>query len=151
DNGRDPDDFTYGAFFLTAMHEDEEVIDQAMDNKMMRWFAAALGRFSPGDWDAEGIEPAYPRDWHYAWKLLPDEVTQDELDEVDKKVTREMVKKSLFWGDAATVANDLKAYADAGANYFIIADMLPFTLEAEEAKAAVGRSIEVSRLLKKGN
>jgi len=151
DNGRDPDDFTYGAFFLTAMHEDEEVIDKAMDNKMMRWFAAALGRFTPGDWDAEGIEPAYPRDWHYAWKLLPDEVTQDELDEVDKKVTREMVKKSLFWGDAASVANDLKAYADAGANYFIVADMLPFTLEAEEAKAAVGRSIEVSRLLKKGN
>jgi len=25
-NGRDPDDFTYGAFFLCAMHEDEELI-----------------------------------------------------------------------------------------------------------------------------
>lgn len=150
-NGRDPDDFTYGAFFLCAMHEDEELIDKALDNKMMRWFAAALGRFTPGDWDAEGIEPAYPRDWHYAWKLLPDEVTQDELDEVDKKVTREMVKKSLFWGDAPTVANDLKAYAEAGANYFIVADMLPFTLNAAEAQAAVTRSIDVCRLLKKGN
>jgi phthiodiolone/phenolphthiodiolone dimycocerosates ketoreductase len=146
--GRDPEDFTFGAFFLCALHEDQDVIEKAMSNRMLRWFAAALGRFSPGDWDREGIEPVYPRDWHYAWKLLPDEVTQAELDDVEAKVTREMVEKSLFIGDASSVAKDLTAYADAGANYFIIADMLPFTLNQEEAQAAVGRSLEVCRLLK---
>jgi phthiodiolone/phenolphthiodiolone dimycocerosates ketoreductase len=146
--GRDPEEFTFGAFFLTAMHEDREVVERALDNKMLRWFAAALGRFTQTDWEREGIEPVYPPDWHYAWKLLPDEITDAELADVDAKVQRKMVEKSLFIGTPAEVAKDLGAYAEAGANHFIIADMLPFTLSQEEMRLAAGHSIEVARILK---
>lgn len=146
--GRDPDEFTFGAFFLCALHEDPDVIEKALDNKIMRWFAAALGRFSPGDWDKEGLEPVYPRDWHYAFKLMPDEVTQAELDQVESKVKKEMVRKSMFIGSPEKVAKELQAYADAGANHFIIADMLPFTLSQQEMQTAVSRSFDVARMLK---
>ncbi len=147
-NGRDPEKFGFGIFAATLLHEDASVIDRALDNPLFRWMAATMGRINMNDWDREGIEPPMPRDWSYATKLMPTQMSQQEIDYVVSRGTRRMSEKTWFFGTPAEVAKVLGQYADAGATWINIIDGLPMVLPLEEQAAALPRAIEVCRLLK---
>jgi phthiodiolone/phenolphthiodiolone dimycocerosates ketoreductase len=148
-HGRDPEQFGFGIFAATLLHEDPAVIDAALDNPLFRWMATTMGRINMNDWDRAGIEPPMPRDWSYATKLMPTHMCQAEIDDIVARGTREMSEKTWFTGTAAEVAAQLTPYIDAGVTWINIIDALPMVLPVEEAGQGLARQIEVCRLRKK--
>jgi phthiodiolone/phenolphthiodiolone dimycocerosates ketoreductase len=115
---------------------------------LIRWLAAVFGRINQSDWDKEGIEPLMPRDWHYAMKLLPIRWTSDEVAKVTADIPHETIEKCFFIGTPATVAAQLQAYADAGVTWTMMADVMPFVVDIEQAADAGRRAVEVCAILK---
>ena len=148
-HGRDPEQFEFGIFAATLLHEDPAVIDRALDNPLFRWMAATMGRINMNDWDRVDIEPPMPRDWTYATKLMPTHMSRAEIDDVVSRGTREMSEQTWFTGTAADVAAQLAPYIDAGVTWINIIDALPMVSPLEEAHLGLSRQIEVCRLLKK--
>jgi phthiodiolone/phenolphthiodiolone dimycocerosates ketoreductase len=146
--GRDPEAFDFGVYGAALLHENEDVIDRALDTRLVRFVGAIMGRINQRDWDKEGIEPPMPRDWHYALKLLPTWMSEGEIDEILGRVTREISEKTWLYGAPKQVAETLAEYVDAGATWVSIIDLLPPVLEPADAQNALGRSIEVCRQLK---
>jgi alkanesulfonate monooxygenase SsuD/methylene tetrahydromethanopterin reductase-like flavin-dependent oxidoreductase (luciferase family) len=64
------------------------------------------------------------------------------------RTTREQSEKTWIHGTPDSVASQLQAYADAGATWIGVLDLLPFVLEIDDAQAALPRSLEVCRHLK---
>lgn len=147
---RDPEAYGFGMFGVTLIHEDENVIDRALDHPLLRFMAAVFGRITQSDWDKEGITPVYPRDWHYALKLLPVLMTKEEFEDVVSRTTREMAEKSAIYGTPKQVAEGLQQYVDAGCTWMSVCDILPFALEPDDAEHSLPRSVEVCRHLKQG-
>jgi phthiodiolone/phenolphthiodiolone dimycocerosates ketoreductase len=148
--GRDPEAFHFDIWLVSLIHEDRDVIERALDNPIMRWMAACWGRLNQRDWAAEGVEPAFPLDWHYAMKLLPQEFTDEQIKDILSKTTHKMAEKTYFHGDPKTIAAIGQAYVDAGATSVTVSDTLALVLEPEDAQKALGRSLEVCRILKTG-
>ncbi|BDB39657.1 MULTISPECIES: LLM class flavin-dependent oxidoreductase [Mycobacterium] len=146
--GRDPDTFRFGVWATMLLHEDPNVVDRALDNKLTRWLTAIAGRVNQSDWEKEGIEPPMPRDWHYAMKMLPLSMGRAEVEEWAGRATREMTEKSYFYGSPAEAAAQFRPFIDAGVDFVGILDMAAFVLEPDELPAALGRSIAVSSYLK---
>jgi phthiodiolone/phenolphthiodiolone dimycocerosates ketoreductase len=148
--GRDPDAFDFGIWPLVILHDEgrEDMVETAVNNPLIRWLAAVFGRINQSDWDKEGIEPLMPRDWHYAMKLLPIRWTSDEVAEVIADIPREIIEKCFFIGTPATVAAQLQAYVDAGVTWTMIADVMPFVVDIDQAADAGRRAVEVCAILK---
>jgi phthiodiolone/phenolphthiodiolone dimycocerosates ketoreductase len=146
--GRDPDEFEFAMWSVALLHEDDEMIDRAIRNALVRWQAAIFGRLNMSDWDSEGIEPVFPRDWHYASNLEPMKMGADETNEILGRVTDEMVRKSYFIGDAKSVASNLEAYHEAGVSWLHLSDLLPIAIDLEDGSGPMDRSYEVFRILR---
>ncbi|MGH3556324.1 MAG: LLM class flavin-dependent oxidoreductase [Mycobacterium sp.] len=149
-NGRDPDDFTFGIWATVMLHNDPEVLEHAMSNPLVKYMAAAFGRLNQADWEVEGIEPVYPRDWHYALKLLPAQESPEKVDAIVAQTPVEMCRRGWFWGNPKEVASSIQAYVDAGATWVSVGDMMPLLLPVEHAPASIDRQIETCRILKQG-
>ena len=146
--GRDPEEFTFGLYASMALHEDDSVIDAALENPLLKWMVATIGRVAMSDWDREGIEPPFPRDWHYSTKLVPLHVSKAEAEEVASRVTPEMNEVSWFRGTPSKVAAELQPYIEAGATWISIIDLLPAVLDPAEGERSMARALELAALLK---
>jgi len=148
DKGRDPDDFGFGGWAVILCHEDESVIDRALDNPVVRWEAAIWGRFNNADWAREGIESAFPADWHYAMKFKPMKISGPETQEILGRTSRRMAEKCMLHGTPEQIAEQLKPFVDQGVNWFSLTDFLPIVLEPEDAARSHERVLEIARILK---
>jgi phthiodiolone/phenolphthiodiolone dimycocerosates ketoreductase len=146
--GRDPEKFRFGVWATMLLHEDQNIIDKALDNKLTRWLTAIAGRMSMADWRAEGIEPPFPDDWHYAIKMLPMSMSTAEVEDWASRASRQMAEKSYFLGTPADAAKQLQPYIEAGIDYVAILDMLAFVLDPQDARASMSRSIQTSAEIK---
>jgi phthiodiolone/phenolphthiodiolone dimycocerosates ketoreductase len=147
--GRDPEQFEFGIWFMSLIHEDTEVLARALDNPLMRWMAGVFGRLDQSAWDAEGIEPPLPRDWHYAVKLLPVTWTDSEIQGLLSRTTHKMAEKSFVFGTPESVAEQVQQYVDAGATWVSVCDILPLILDPADAQGGLARNIDVCARLKK--
>jgi phthiodiolone/phenolphthiodiolone dimycocerosates ketoreductase len=147
--GRDPEAFDFGIWFMSLIHEDEQLLEDALDNPLMRWMAGVFGRVDQSAWDAEGIVPPLPRDWHYAIKLLPVQWTDSEVDDLLSRTTHEMAQKSFVYGTPASVADQVAQYVEAGATWVSVCDILPLILDPADAQLGQHRNLEVCARLKK--
>jgi phthiodiolone/phenolphthiodiolone dimycocerosates ketoreductase len=146
--GRDVASFDFGLWPAVLIHDDEDVIKEAMRNPLLTWMTACFGRLPSGEWTKEGIEPIFPLNWHYAMKLLPVKWTKEECLDVCAKVSPEMARKSWIAGTPAQVAAELQRYVDAGVTWMAPCDILPVVTRDEDPQDAIARSIEVCRILK---
>jgi len=114
--GRDPEAFDFGIWPLLILHDEgqEELVEAALANPLIRWLAAVFGRVNQADWDKEGIEPPMPRDWHYAMKLLPIRWTAEQVRKVTDEIPREAIEKSFFIGTPNEVCAILKGREPSG-------------------------------------
>ncbi len=150
-NGRDPEQFEFGLWFLNAIHDDAAVIEQAKQNPLIKFAAATWGRFNSNDWEKEGIESAWPPNWHYALKLLPAQMTRAECDAIVERVSPKMVDVGLISGTAKEVASQIQGYIDAGATWVSPLNMISATFPAEEVQSVMlDQAIEVCRHIKGG-
>jgi phthiodiolone/phenolphthiodiolone dimycocerosates ketoreductase len=146
--GRDPETFGFAAYFPCLLHEDDAVIDRALDHDFSRWHTTIWGRINQGDWEREGLPAPMGKNWHYANDLLPVRVDEPQAMEMIGRATREHVEKSYLYGSPEKVARDLQAFVDAGVTWVGILDVMPAMLTAEEGPEALGRSIKVCGHLK---
>ena len=147
---RDPEDFGFGGWAVILCHEDEDVIDRALDNPVVRWEAAIWGRFNNADWAKEGIESAFPEDWHYSMKFKPMKVSAAEAEEIVGRTSREMAEKCMLHGTPQQIAEQLEGFVQAGVNWFSLTDFLPLVLDPEDAARSHERVLEIARILKAG-
>jgi phthiodiolone/phenolphthiodiolone dimycocerosates ketoreductase len=148
DKGRDPESFGFGMFCPVLIHEDENRIDSALDNPLIRWFSGTTGRIDQTDWKKEGIDPVLPADWTYYQKMLPYDCSQLFIDEVVTKTTRKMAERSFFYGSPAQVARQMEPYIDAGVTWMVPYDCMPLILTPEDAALSLQRNIDVCAHLK---
>ena len=147
--GRDAEDFGFGCMFQMFCHDDSRVIEAAMENPVIKYYAATCGRVNQADWLAEGIEPVFPVGWHYALDLLPSTVTLAEAHDVIARVTPEMLEKSFFIGTPEQVASQIAQFVEAGVNLIIPADMCLWSgAGADEVAASYNRLFKVIELVK---
>jgi phthiodiolone/phenolphthiodiolone dimycocerosates ketoreductase len=148
--GRDPDAFGFGIFCPVLIHEDEGVLDQALDNDIVRWIAATFGRIQGADWAKSGLDSPTPEGWTYYQRFLPQSTDDAFVVEVLSKTTREHAEKGYLWGTPERVADQLRAYGEAGVTFVAPADYLPVVSDPEDAQGAVGRSIACLSAVKAG-
>lgn len=146
--GRDPDAFDFGVWVSAVLHEDQDVIDRALANPLMRWMAAVFGRVNLRDWEPLGVESALPPEYHYAMDLLPLEVSASEAQRVVDRVTPEQQQLSWIHGSPKKVGALLREFADAGVTWFMVADVMPMTFPPEDPATALNRTLEVCSILK---
>jgi phthiodiolone/phenolphthiodiolone dimycocerosates ketoreductase len=143
DKGRDPETFDIFLQTIVLMHEDEDVIAQAMENPVIRWIAAMWGRIQPGaSWEEAGLAAPVPADWNYHMHFLPHDTDDSFLEEVLAKTTPEHVAASYLCGTPAQVADQLGGFIEAGATIVSPLDFLPFVLPPGEGEHALRRQIE---------
>ena len=97
--GRDPDAYRIGALIPVLVHDDEAVLDRALNNSLVRWIGAIFGRTQPQEWRRHGEEPAVPDGWTYFMKMKPHDTPPAFVDEVVGKATRRMTELSYIWGN----------------------------------------------------
>jgi phthiodiolone/phenolphthiodiolone dimycocerosates ketoreductase len=148
EQGRDPVAFTQGMGFVVLCHEDPAVIELALNNPLLKFFASIGGRVNQSAWLDEGIEPVWPPDWHYALKLFPPQITFEECQDVVNRTPRKLVERSFIAGTPSEVADAIVPYVAAGADWIAPCDLLPLILPPEEAGASLPRMLEVLRLVK---
>jgi phthiodiolone/phenolphthiodiolone dimycocerosates ketoreductase len=147
--GRDPDAYTFGLHHIVFLCEDREEFERYVDNPLMKWYSATGGRINQNDWDAEGIEPVLPRDWHYAFHMKPAAMSRADVDEIIDRVTPEMVRKTFFYGTPEEIAARIRPYAASGCDLNLIADLSPLMVPIEP-KVWLERYTEICRLVKTG-
>jgi phthiodiolone/phenolphthiodiolone dimycocerosates ketoreductase len=145
--GRDPESFEFGVWANLILHDegDDDHVEAAFASHLLRWHVATQGRMNQNDWDAEGIEPVMPRDWHYAMKLEPVRWTAAEAVEVTSRVSDEMIRKGMIVGTPEEVAARLQGYVDAGVTWINVTDLSAALMTV---KNPLGRTIEVCQRLK---
>jgi phthiodiolone/phenolphthiodiolone dimycocerosates ketoreductase len=148
EKGRDPEAFGFGIWSPLLIHEDADVIDRALDNDLLRWVTAIIGRINQRDWADVGLDSPMPPDWHYAMKLLPLKVGEAEAMEIVGRTTREQSERTWLYGTPEQVAEQLQPFVEAGVTSVCLLDILPFVLEVEDAMGAIARSIQASGRLK---
>ena len=138
-----------GILIFAARRKSKDDFEQYVDNPMLRWWAATGGRFKMSDWAEEGIEPAFPLDWHYAFDMRPSPMSRAEVDAIVAKVTPEMVRKSFFYGSPEDIAAEIIPFVKQGSNLNLIADLSPLMMEIDPFDN-IKKLAEVCRLVKAG-
>lgn len=131
--GRDPSQFGIFVQAVTLIHEDKQVLAEALENPIIRWIAAMWGRIQPGSkWEDSGLTAPVPPDWSYHLHFRPHDTDDDWLAEVLAKTTPEHAAAGYLWGTPAEVADQLQAYVDAGATIVAPLDFLPLVLDPHD-------------------
>ncbi|MEA2169446.1 MAG: phthiodiolone/phenolphthiodiolone dimycocerosates ketoreductase [Solirubrobacteraceae bacterium] len=147
--GRDPEAFSFGLHHIVFICKDKDDFERHVDNPLVKWYAATGGRINQNDWDDEGIEPVMPRDWHYAFKMLPGAMTEKELLEVTDRVPPEMVRKTFFYGTPEEVAAEIKPFAEAGVDRHLVADVSGLIVETDPF-GAIKQMGDICGMIKSG-
>lgn len=146
--GRDVDSFTFGLWPVMLLCDEEGELEEMLDNRLLKWIAAIFGRFNHSDWEKEGFDLIFPPNWHYAVKLLPHTIGEQELEDILAKVTMERVKAAFITGTPQQVAAQLQPYVDAGANFLSFFDMTPSVTSLDRQERAAQGVIELCARMK---
>lgn len=149
--GRNIDAFTFGLWPVMLLCDDEGELEEMLDNRLLKWIAAIFGRFNHSDWEKEGFDLIFPANWHYAVKLLPHTIGEQELEDILAQVSIERVKAAFITGTPQQVADQLQPYVDAGANFLSYFDMTPSVTPLDRQERAAERVIELCARMKAAN
>ena len=148
DLGRDPEDFTFALWAPVILHDDPDVVEQALDNPLNKFFAP-MSRFDQSLWRTEeGLEPIYPDGWHYAVDMIPQTMSRDEAMAIIDKVPRKMVEKAFYVGSPKQIVEQYLPFIEAGASYVSVFDTVGFVLSPDQMEHQLDLQIEFCRLLK---
>lgn len=146
---RDPEAFGFGIMSSVLCHEDPDTLEDTIKtNPLVKFGSSWWGRFRQSDWLDEGIEPVWPRDWHYALNLLSATMSRDECMDVCDRVPPEMVTKGNLCGSPAELAEQYIPFVEAGANFIEPFDCAAVALEPEDAMKSTDRMIQAMQILK---
>jgi phthiodiolone/phenolphthiodiolone dimycocerosates ketoreductase len=146
--GRDPEGFKVGMDVMMLAHPDENLIDRALDNPLVKWMTAMAGRVGAANWEKAGLTSPVPDDWAYYRDYVPEMTSPQFVEEAISKVTRAHVEASWIIGTPAKVAEQLREYTATGISLLGLINYLPMILDPDEAAKAFAGDIEICGLLK---
>ena len=120
-----------------------------MENPIVRWVTAAMGRIETHRWNEEGLGLPFPEGWTYYKNLLPYAMDDELVDRVVSSVTPEHHERAWFLGTPEEVARKIQPYLEAGVDWVMPIDYLPVVGSLEDAAAAAARGAELCRNLKR--
>jgi len=146
--GRNPEEFTCGFWPFVLCYETDDQRERLFASPIVKWMTAVFGRLHHGAWKDEGIDLIFPEDWHYALRMLPHQMSQAEVDDVVAQVKPQMIEKSWLIGTPREIADQLRPWVEAGADYIAPSDLAPAVVEPEEQPDTFRRMIEIAAHLK---
>lgn len=149
--GRDPEKFDFSIWAPLLLSEDDDLVERSFENPIIKWTTCIMGRIIQSEWLKEGIQPPMPADWHYALKMLPQNIGLAEANAMMSRVTPEMSHKSWIYGGPKKAAAELQGFIDAGVTHVAMIDLAPALMEPAESAAALQNSIDVCRRIKAAN
>jgi phthiodiolone/phenolphthiodiolone dimycocerosates ketoreductase len=123
--GRDPESFEIGMFCPVLIHENPQVILDALDNPIIRWVAATFGHIRGESWALDGLASPMPPGWEYHAHFLPHATEASFIADAVAATTRQHTRVGYLAGSPAEVAAQVQAFLDAGVSYVGLADYLP--------------------------
>jgi phthiodiolone/phenolphthiodiolone dimycocerosates ketoreductase len=151
EKGRDPEKFRIGLWMGSLIHEDQNYLDRAIANPIIKFFTGACGRIETGMWEQEGMPLPLKDGWTYYKDLLPHAMDDKLVYDLVGAVTDEHVLKSWFVGNPEETAAQSQAYIDAGADWVMPIDYAALVGGPEEGAAALARSAEYCAAVKANN
>jgi phthiodiolone/phenolphthiodiolone dimycocerosates ketoreductase len=148
--GRDPDQFGFGVWLPTGLHEDPDVITAAQDSPAVKWYSASYGRMNQDEWADEGLQSLMPPGFHYGNDYMPFTMTAAEADAVVARVPREMSIRSATWGTPENAARVAEGFIQAGATFVGLLDLMPMHVGPDAFAPSLGRVLEVAGRIKTG-
>jgi phthiodiolone/phenolphthiodiolone dimycocerosates ketoreductase len=143
EKGRDPAGFNVGMDVMMLAHPDENVIDRAMENPLVKWMTAMAGRVGAANWKNAGLVPPVPDDWAYYKDYVPEQTSALFVEEAIAKVTRRHVEAAWIIGTPEQVADQIRAYAATGLSLVGMINYLPLVLDPDGAAEAFAADIEI--------
>lgn len=148
--GRDPDAFGFGIWNFCICHEDPDVIERALHNPVLKYFAGQNGRLDASAWADVGLTPVMPEGWHYAMHWLPFEQTPEEVANLVSRVPPEMVRHGFHVGTPDEIVALNRQFVEAGAHFVGHVDVTPLVIGPADAQDSMRRGIYVSAAVKQG-
>jgi phthiodiolone/phenolphthiodiolone dimycocerosates ketoreductase len=148
EKGRDPDAFRIGLWASVLLHPDAAKLDAALENPIIKFVSAALGRIDTSLWDQEGLSLPFPEGWTYFKHLLPYAMDDRLIENVVGATTREHIRRAWLIGSPQDVAAQIKPYLDVGIDWVIPFDYLPVVGNPADAAASAGWMIELCTAMK---
>ena len=148
--GRDPEKFGFGIQCVVAVRDNPEEIAKTLAAPGLRWLVAAMGRFNQADWELDGFEPPYPKDYFYTLHHHPTRVPLEDL-KLGERVSTEMMNSSFISGTPKECAQQLQAYIDAGATVVCPWDMTLFDASPDDPFGSLAPTLELCQQLKVQN
>ena len=146
--GGDPLAFDAGMWVLTLVHPDEDVIDRALENPIVKWMTALMGRVGADNWHAAGLESPVPDGWVYYADYVTTQASESFVEETLSRVTRAHVERSWIWGTPAQVADKLQPFVESELSVLALANYVGMALEPEAAPTAFAADLELAGLVK---
>ena len=149
--GRDPQDFRIGLWFSVLLHDDQEQLERAFANPLVKFVSGAMGRIETQLWNEEGLGLPFPPGWTYFKDLLPYGMTDAFVDEIVSAVTPAHMERAWLVGSPSAVAQQVQPYLQAGVDWVMAIDYLPVVGSPDDAAAAATRGADLCAEIKKLN
>jgi phthiodiolone/phenolphthiodiolone dimycocerosates ketoreductase len=138
-DGKDPDAFRFMGTFHGIISDDEAVIQRTTEHPLAKWGALV---FVPGGktWRRWGSSHPLGDNWFYSRDLEPNKWSRDEAFAVIDKVPPEIVRASKLVGSASAVAEQIRAYIEAGVTDIRVANYVSILEDGSFGTSGVNRS-----------
>jgi phthiodiolone/phenolphthiodiolone dimycocerosates ketoreductase len=148
EKGRDPGAFRIGLWASVLLHDDSAVLEVAIQNPIIKFASATLGRIDVNAWELEGMGLPFPPGWGYNKDLLPYSVDDKLVADVVAATTPQHVRRGWMVGSPREVADQIKPYLDVGIDWVMPFDFLPVVGDPADAETSARCMIELCVALK---
>jgi phthiodiolone/phenolphthiodiolone dimycocerosates ketoreductase len=119
--GRDPAAIVPSMLAYTMVAPDEETLDRLCDHPLVRLLCVL---FPPAAFEAAGSTPPFEGSGFH--EFIPTKVSREEAERVLSHIPGAMAKNSTLHGTAEQIAEQLRAYEQAGMEDVILWNITPF-------------------------
>ena len=115
------------------------MIQKTCENRLAKWGAVV---FVPGGktWQRWGVSHPLGDDWFYSRDLEPNKWTRQQTLDVIDRVPAAVVRDSKMVGTPDEVADQIKGYVDAGANYVRVGNYVSIVHDGSFGTSGAKRS-----------
>lgn len=146
--GRDPEQFRFGLWASVLLHEDAEMLEQRLENPVIKFLTGIAGRIETRQWHDEGLGLPLPDGYTYYKNLLPYDTDQSLIDDVLSHTTRTHAEKGWFLGSPAEVADQISPWIEVGFDWVMPIDFLGLVADVEEAPQVLARLLATCEQLR---
>jgi phthiodiolone/phenolphthiodiolone dimycocerosates ketoreductase len=146
--GRDPQAFKFSFDIMYLSHPDENVVEKALDNRIVKWMTAIMGRVGTDNWNKAGLESPVPEGWTYYADYVPTDIDEAFVEEILAKVTREHVEASWIFGTPDQVVGQIEPFLETDISSLTPINYLALAVDADTVAEIFAADLELFARIK---